>query len=108
MPLCKSKSSVIIGRDTRETGPEILAAIQSGVEALEARVTDVGICTTPQLHWIVKQTNLNLPATLTDYYSTFATAFKKFSMRNTGRKLSIKVRYQEILVPDWLITSHVT
>ena len=28
VPLCKSKASVIIGRDTRETGPEILAAIR--------------------------------------------------------------------------------
>eukprot|EP00116_Pleurobrachia_bachei_P004403 sb/3464665/ len=104
VPLCKSKSSVIIGRDTRETGPEILAAIRSGVESLEARVTDVGICTTPQLHWIVKQTNLNQPATLTDYYTTFATAFKKFSMRNTGRKLSIKYFISSSTMSDSLYT----
>lgn len=45
--------TVIIGCDTRETSPLIVAALKAGVEALGAKVHDIGTVTTPALHWAV-------------------------------------------------------
>lgn len=50
----------------------------------------MGICTTPQLHWAVKQTNISLPASLEDYYSTFTANFLELYGKSNVKQ-SIKV-----------------
>ncbi|XP_063681883.1 phosphoacetylglucosamine mutase-like [Bolinopsis microptera] len=73
--LTSSRGRLVVGRDTRESGPDIVAAVTAGAENLQCKVHNIGVCTTPQLHWIVKQTNISKPNTLQDYYRTFADSF---------------------------------
>ena len=45
---------VFLARDTRPTGPALAAAAKAGAEAIGASVTDLGLMTTPQLHYRVR------------------------------------------------------
>jgi phosphoglucosamine mutase len=40
-------ASIAVGRDTRESGPDFLAALATGIGSKEARVADLGIVPTP-------------------------------------------------------------
>lgn len=48
---------VIVGRDTRPSGLPLAAACSAGVEAVGAQVLDIGIVTTPELHFTVQTYN---------------------------------------------------
>lgn len=70
---------VIIGRDTRKSSPILLNAVLAGIKALHGSVTDLGLVTTPQLHYVVVCTNTNGAygdPTLQGYYSKLITVFK--------------------------------
>lgn len=85
---------VIIGRDTRISSPILLNAALAGIGALHSNVTDLGLVTTPQLHYVVRCTNTNgaygIP-TLQGYYSKLATAFKSIrgTKTNNGKYMNI-------------------
>lgn len=71
-------SHVIVGRDTRASGPALVAALTHGVEAVQGKLTDAGVVTTPQLHFIVRCTNdssYGVP-TVEGYTTKIATAFR--------------------------------
>ncbi len=51
--------SVILGRDTRLSSPELAAAVADGVCVMGGELTDLGVVTTPQLHYVVACTNTN-------------------------------------------------
>jgi len=51
------KPILIVGRDTRPSSPQLAKLVIAAGEALGAHVMDYGICTTPQLHWCVGETN---------------------------------------------------
>ncbi|KYN37087.1 Phosphoacetylglucosamine mutase [Trachymyrmex septentrionalis] len=77
-------ATVIIGRDTRKSSPILLKAALAGIKALNGNVTDLGLVTTPQLHYVVVCTNTDGAygdPTLQGYYSKLATVFK--SIRGT-------------------------
>ncbi|XP_054006175.1 phosphoacetylglucosamine mutase [Hylaeus anthracinus] len=72
-------ATVIVGRDTRESGPVLLDAAIAGIQALNGIVKDFGIVTTPQLHYLVVCTNTNGnygEPTLHGYYGKISKAFK--------------------------------
>lgn len=70
---------IIIGRDTRKSSPILLNAALAGIKALHGSITDLGLVTTPQLHYIVVCTNTNGvygDPTLQGYYSKLTTVFR--------------------------------
>jgi len=48
---------VVVGRDTRPSSGHLRDLVAAGVEAMGGTVTDVGVVTTPQLHYAVAATN---------------------------------------------------
>lgn len=75
---------VIIGRDTRSHSVRLSNCIRIGVEALGGTVIDIGEVTTPQLHFVVQQTNkrpivpsipFSVADALNEYYSTLCNGF---------------------------------
>lgn len=77
--LAPSKSGgprVIIGRDTRDSGPRLTAACTAGVTALGVPVTDVGVVTTPELHSAVMAYNAYAALGEEPYFTSLVTAFR--------------------------------
>lgn len=84
---------VIIGRDTRKSSPILLKAALAGIKALNGNVTDLGLVTTPQLHYVVVCTNTDGAygnPTLQGYYSKLAAVFKNIrgTEINNGKYIS--------------------
>ena len=72
---------VIVGRDTRVSSPALSEACVRGVEAVGGLVFDLGVVTTPQLHYMVVATNTEGAygePTIEGYYAKISGAFKKF------------------------------
>lgn len=77
---------VITGMDTRKSSPALLNAALAGIRALNGDVTDLGLITTPQLHYVIVCINTSGvygDPTLQGYYSKLATVFK--SIRGTEK-----------------------
>jgi phosphoacetylglucosamine mutase len=51
---------VLVGRDTRASGPALRSLFVSGAQSVGARVLDLGQTTTPELHFAVLQRNSRL------------------------------------------------
>jgi phosphoacetylglucosamine mutase len=50
---------VVLAYDTRPSSSELAEAARQGAEAMGATVVDLGLRTTPQLHWAVRAANLS-------------------------------------------------
>lgn len=48
---------VLLGQDTRKSSPHLTSLVAKGVAAAGGVVQDLGLCTTPQVHWAVLQVN---------------------------------------------------
>lgn len=72
-----AKAIVFIGRDTRSTSASLGDAVKDGIEAVGGQVVDMGVVSTPQLHFGVRRYNSGLPSDEESYYVVFAEAFKK-------------------------------
>ena len=76
------KAHVVYARDTRESGPRLVAALVAGLKAVDADYKDYGLLTTPQLHYVTRCINTkNTPyeygePTEEGYYKKTAAAFK--------------------------------
>jgi phosphoacetylglucosamine mutase len=78
-------SVIVIGRDTRPHSAELAECITKGAKAFGAVVFDMGLVTTPQLHFIVQQANkkadkfpistLDRTAALQEYYDTIGAGY---------------------------------
>ncbi|CAM6128767.1 unnamed protein product [Calypogeia fissa] len=69
--------NVLLARDTRPSGAELLAAAKKGVETVHGVVAqEKGILTTPQLHWMVRAFNRVEVDTESQYYDTLSFAFR--------------------------------
>ncbi|CAH8271464.1 unnamed protein product [Arabidopsis lyrata] len=69
-------AEVWLGRDTRPSGESLLRAAEIGVGSILGSVAiDIGILTTPQLHWMVRAKNKGLKATENDYFENLSTSF---------------------------------
>jgi phosphoacetylglucosamine mutase len=74
---------VVIARDTRASGPKLVAALVDALEATGTEYTDYRTLTTPQLHYLTRCINTEgTPASYgevseTGYYTKLASAFKR-------------------------------
>jgi len=74
---------VIYARDTRPSGPALVAALEDGLKALNAEARNEGVQTTPILHYLVRCINTRGTkdeygeATVEGYYKKLGEAFKK-------------------------------
>jgi phosphoacetylglucosamine mutase len=74
---------VIFARDTRESGPALVASLQDALRATKTEFVDHGLLTTPQLHYLVRCINTadsEQPygePTEQGYYVKLAGAYKK-------------------------------
>ena len=53
----ETPARVIYARDTRLSGPKLVAALVDGLKAAGAEYTDYKLLTTPQLHYLTRCTN---------------------------------------------------
>jgi phosphoacetylglucosamine mutase len=74
---------VIFGRDTRTSGPKLVAALVDALEATGTEYTDYKLLTTPQLHYLTRATNTaDTPQSYgvvseKGYYEKLAEAFER-------------------------------
>ncbi|KAI9632946.1 putative phosphoacetylglucosamine mutase [Dioszegia hungarica] len=74
-------SSIIYARDTRPSGKKLVEAFEAGLSAFQGlKVVDLGVHTTPVLHYVVRATNARDgeqgKPTVEGYYERMAGAFK--------------------------------
>ncbi|KAK4279695.1 hypothetical protein QN277_011433 [Acacia crassicarpa] len=70
-------AEVILGRDTRPSGDALLTAAKEGIASIVGAIaTDVGILTTPQLHWMVRARNMGMKASEEDYFEQLSSSFR--------------------------------
>ncbi|KAH9331421.1 hypothetical protein KI387_003529, partial [Taxus chinensis] len=68
---------VLVARDTRPSGESLLSAAMQGIRSVKGAVAiDMGILTTPQLHWMVRNRNRCIPATEYDYFTQLSSSFR--------------------------------
>lgn len=74
-------ASIVFARDTRPSGPDLVKALGTGLKAFgsNTKTNDLGVTTTPILHYVVKATNdrtgtYGIP-TIEGYYEKLSTAF---------------------------------
>ncbi|KAL2348243.1 hypothetical protein Fmac_002243 [Flemingia macrophylla] len=68
---------VLLGRDTRPSGDALHEAAKQGVTSIVGAVaTDMGILTTPQLHWMVRARNMGMRASEKDYFEQLSSSFR--------------------------------
>lgn len=48
---------VVYGRDTRPSGPALVASLQDGLAGIKVESRDAGVTTTPILHYLVRAIN---------------------------------------------------
>ncbi|KAL1195536.1 Phosphoacetylglucosamine mutase [Cardamine amara subsp. amara] len=73
----EKSAEVLLGRDTRPSGESLLRAAEIGVGSILGSVAiDIGILTTPQLHWMVRAKNKGLKATENDYFENLSVSFR--------------------------------
>jgi len=76
--ISRGEGRVIVGRDTRSSSPALATAVIDGITAVGGQLTDIGVVTTPQLHYMVVATNTKGgygEASLTGYYKKLTGAF---------------------------------
>lgn len=77
-PTCQP--SLVLGRDSRSSGPHLLSCLLASAKNLfEAKITDYGLLSTPQLHFLTNQiTTSNGTEEIHEakYYDFFLTAWK--------------------------------
>ncbi|KAL9327510.1 hypothetical protein ACSQ67_002513 [Phaseolus vulgaris] len=72
-----SQAEVLLGRDTRPSGDALVEAARQGVTSIVGAVaTDMGILTTPQLHWMVRARNKGIKASEQDYFEQLSSSFR--------------------------------
>eukprot|EP01097_Dermamoeba_algensis_P000434 TRINITY_DN1150_c0_g1_i1.p1 TRINITY_DN1150_c0_g1~~TRINITY_DN1150_c0_g1_i1.p1 ORF type:complete len:549 (-),score=163.93 TRINITY_DN1150_c0_g1_i1:42-1661(-) len=69
--------SVFVGRDTRSSSLKFSQSVSEGIHIFGLPVIDLGLVTTPQLHFAVRQSNKNLPYNEEAYFKTLLDAFFK-------------------------------
>jgi phosphoacetylglucosamine mutase len=70
--------TVLLGRDTRASSPALAANVARGVAAAGGRVEDLGLVTTPQLHWAVMRLNRGEDHSPAAYHAAHAAALRAF------------------------------
>ncbi|KAF8445893.1 phosphoacetylglucosamine mutase [Boletus edulis BED1] len=88
-------AKVVYARDTRASGPKLVAALRKGFAAMGAVATDAEVTTTPILHYLVDTINTttqewNVNNLIEGYYLKLSNAFKRLlADRGTSAHLLI-------------------
>ncbi|KAI3658366.1 hypothetical protein MP638_007483 [Amoeboaphelidium occidentale] len=61
--------SVVVGRDTRPSGPRLVRALHDGISVMEGQVKDIGEVSTPILHFVVRAINSKQDTPTEDAYN---------------------------------------
>lgn len=70
-------AEILLGRDTRPSGESLLAAAKKGISSIIGAVAhDMGVLTTPQLHWMVRARNLAAKSTEHDYFLQLSHSYR--------------------------------
>lgn len=70
-------AEVWLGRDTRPSGESLLEAAKQGISSIIGGVAiDVGILTTPQLHWMVRRKNKGKDVSEMNYFEQLSNSFR--------------------------------
>jgi phosphoacetylglucosamine mutase len=89
-------AKVVVARDTRPSGEALVSSLIDGVKAFQAEITDFGLMSTPQLHYVTRCLNTQgTPAcygtpSAEGYYIKLSDAYKKI-VESFPRPPSIKV-----------------
>ncbi|XP_010053566.2 phosphoacetylglucosamine mutase [Eucalyptus grandis] len=71
------RAEVLLGRDTRPSGESLLEAAKQGINSIVGSAAiDMGILTTPQLHWMVRARNKGVKASERDYSEQLSSSFR--------------------------------
>lgn len=71
------RAEVLLGRDTRPSGESLLEAAKQGINSIVGSAAiDMGILTTPQLHWMVRARNKGVKASERDYFEQLSSSFR--------------------------------
>lgn len=76
-------SRVVYARDTRPSGPALVASLEDGFKALNVEARNAGVTTTPILHYLVRSINTKNTKYFygedseEGYITKLSTAFKK-------------------------------
>ncbi|KAA8522098.1 hypothetical protein F0562_012588 [Nyssa sinensis] len=78
IPLEGSQSAeILLGRDTRPSGESLLEAAKQGISSVVGVVAnDMGVLTTPQLHWMVRARNKGMKSSELDYFDQLSSSFR--------------------------------
>eukprot|EP00884_Botryococcus_braunii_P003349 jgi/Botrbrau1/13014/Bobra.0389s0011.1 len=66
---------VLLAHDTRPSAGDLLEVAKIGIAAAGVTPRLLGLLTTPQLHWMVRQANRGLPAAEPDYFAALSRGF---------------------------------
>ncbi|KAJ9707108.1 hypothetical protein PVL29_002203 [Vitis rotundifolia] len=70
-------AEVLLGRDTRPSGRSLLEAAKQGISSIVGAIAlDMGVLTTPQLHWMVRARNKGMKASEVDYFEQLSSSFR--------------------------------
>ncbi|KAM1282286.1 hypothetical protein ACFX2I_022755 [Malus domestica] len=68
---------ILLARDTRSSGESLVEAAKQGISSIIGAVAhDLGILTTPQLHWMVRARNKGLKVSDNDYFKQLSSSFR--------------------------------
>ena len=84
------RASVIVGRDTRQSGPMLNSALIAGLLASGVDVLDVGVIPTPAIAWLVRRLNASAGAVISASHNPVSQNGIKF-FGASGFKLSEKI-----------------
>lgn len=81
-------ATVIYGHDTRPSCPSLVRALEDGLTAMDTKKVPAGLCSTPQLHYLVRCTNTQGTEdaygepSIPGYYQKLAKAYTILSVRS--------------------------
>jgi phosphoglucosamine mutase len=100
LPATEDPTRIVLGRDTRESGPWLRDALAAGIAAAGGGPVDVGVVTTPGLAWVLREGGYDGGVMISASHNPFADNGLKAFDRN-GVKLSDRVEAEiEALILD--------
>lgn len=69
---------VLMGRDTRPSSPRLAQLVAQGCAALGVEVIDHGLVTTPQLHWLVRESSIDMQVDTSMYFSAIEQSWQSW------------------------------
>ncbi|KAJ3689515.1 hypothetical protein LUZ61_018679 [Rhynchospora tenuis] len=92
-------AEVLLARDTRPTGETLLEAAKQGISSIIGAVAiDLGILTTPELHWMVRCWNNGTKATESDYFAQLSNSFRNLMELAPNENLNLDTVEKKLIV----------